>query len=46
MKEQLPKINELTTIEAIHWYTKEVADAFCTKSRVAGTYSKNIKMFY
>jgi hypothetical protein len=43
MNFQLPKINEMTTVEAIHWYTKQIAEVTSVKSRVAGTYSEAYK---
>jgi hypothetical protein len=43
MNFQLPKINEMTTVEAIRWYTKQIAEVTSVKSRVAGTYSEAYK---
>lgn len=39
----LPNINEMTIIEAINWYTKELTKVFEVKNRVAGTYSEEYK---
>jgi len=33
----------MTTVEAIHWYTKEVAEVFSAKNRIAGTYSDSYR---
>ena len=40
---QLPNLNEMTTTQAIHWYTKEVSEVFSTKNRIAGTYTNEYK---
>ncbi|WP_200411256.1 hypothetical protein [Virgibacillus salexigens] len=40
MNIQLPNLDTMTTVEAIHWYTKQVSDVFSTKNRVAGTYTE------
>lgn len=36
---KLPNIKELTIVEAIHWYTGEVAKLTSRKARINGTYS-------
>jgi Mg2+/Co2+ transporter CorC len=36
---QLPNIDEMTTIEAIYWYTKQITEVTSVKNRVARTYS-------
>lgn len=33
----------MTTVEAIHWYTKQVAEITSVKNRVACTYSEAYK---
>ena len=43
MEHQLPNINEMTTVEAIQWYTKQVVEVTSVKNRVAGTYSEEYK---
>jgi hypothetical protein len=43
MNFQLPKINEVMTVEAIHWYTKQIVEVTNVKHRVAGTYSEAYK---
>lgn len=43
MKFQLPNINEMTTVEAIHWYTQEIAEVFSVRNRINGTYSDAYK---
>jgi hypothetical protein len=40
---QLPNIQEMTTVEAIHWYTKQIVEVTNVKHRVAGTYSEAYK---
>lgn len=43
MEHQFPNINEMTTIEAISWYTKQVVEVTSVKNRVAGTYLDEYK---
>ncbi|RIU93316.1 hypothetical protein [Oceanobacillus picturae] len=43
MDYQLPNINEITTINAISWYTKELTKIFDIKNRVNGTYTDEYK---
>ncbi len=43
MNYELPNINKMTTIQAIHWYTKEVAEVFSAKNRINGIYSDAYK---
>ncbi|MDU1845215.1 MAG: hypothetical protein E6778_06680 [Niallia nealsonii] len=43
MSVQLPEINEMTTIEASSWYTKQVAEITNPKNRIAGTYLDEFK---
>ncbi|EKN67072.1 hypothetical protein BABA_13145 [Neobacillus bataviensis LMG 21833] len=43
MNHQLPNIDEMTTIEAISWYTKQVVEITSAKHRIAGTYSDEYK---
>lgn len=39
MSVQLPEIHKITTIEAINWYTKQVAEITKQKNRIAGIYA-------
>ncbi|PJY99739.1 hypothetical protein CPT06_12310 [Bacillus vallismortis] len=37
----LPNIDNMTTVEAIHWYTGEVAKVTSREARINGTYSED-----
>jgi hypothetical protein len=39
----LPDIEEMTIIEAIHWYTGEIVKVNSQEARMNGTYSKEYK---
>ncbi|MYL44409.1 hypothetical protein GLV94_02010 [Virgibacillus halodenitrificans] len=39
----LPDLDKMTIVEAIHWYTGEVAKVFTPKARINGTYSDDYK---
>ncbi|WP_409289654.1 hypothetical protein [Peribacillus sp. SCS-37] len=39
----LPDINKMSTIEAIHWYTARVVEVTSVKNRIAGTFSEEYK---
>jgi hypothetical protein len=37
---KLPSLAEMTTVEAIHWYTGEIAKVTNRQARINGTYSE------
>ncbi|WHX79325.1 hypothetical protein QNH32_01345 [Priestia flexa] len=43
MDSTLPNIEEMSLIEAIHWYTGEVAKATSREARINGMYTQEYK---
>lgn len=39
----LPNIDNMSIVEAIHWYTGEVAKVTSREARINGTYSEDYK---
>lgn len=39
----LPDIEKMTNVEAIHWYTGQVAKVTSREARINGTYSEDYK---